>query len=158
MVANVIGVKRPCGWKWGVEALARNWTPLDREVQHECADIDQRTSALLGRTCGQNGSLGDLREGLEMSGTSVVQMETALLERSRERQVGSTASTTIQNQQMGATICSESCAMGAVRENRENIDLIVTVLKSQRGSPSRHGGPSAWWWLRKASNGDDWWL
>ena len=47
-----------------VETLAQNWTPLDRDVQHEC-------SALLGRTCGQDGLLGELREGLEMSPTSV---------------------------------------------------------------------------------------
>ena len=54
-----------------VETKAQNWTPLDREVQHECADSHQRTSALLG----QNRQLGHLREGLEMSGTSVVEME-----------------------------------------------------------------------------------
>ena len=36
-------------------------------MQHQCVDSHQRTSALLGRTCGQNGPLGDLREGLEMS-------------------------------------------------------------------------------------------
>ena len=64
-----------------VETLAQNWTLLDREVQHECADSHQRTRALLGRTCGQNGQLGDLREDLEMLGTSVVEM-------ARERQVG----------------------------------------------------------------------
>ena len=62
--------------------------PLDREVQHECSDRHQRTSAQLGRTCCQNGLLGNLREGLEMSGTSVVEMATTPLERNEERLMG----------------------------------------------------------------------
>ena len=66
-----------------VETLAQNWAPLDPEVQHEYADSHQRTSALLGRSRGQNG-LGDQREDLEIS-ASVVEMATALLERNRER-------------------------------------------------------------------------
>ena len=41
--------------------------------------VIQRTSALLGRVCGQNGRLRDLREGLEVSRTSVVWMATAPL-------------------------------------------------------------------------------
>ena len=45
----------------------RDWSPLDREIQHECADSNQGTSALLGWSRGQNGQLGDLREGLQMS-------------------------------------------------------------------------------------------
>ena len=62
-----------------------------------------------------------------------------------------------------AAICSESCAMVAVRENRENVDLNVNVLKSRCDSSSHHGGPSAhrelvvWWWLGLASSGDEWW-
>ena len=71
-----------------VERQAQDWSPLDREMQHECADCHQRTSALLGWSRCQNGLLGNLREGLEMSGTSVVEMATAPLERSRERQMG----------------------------------------------------------------------
>ena len=51
-----------------VETLAQDWSPLDREVQHECVDCHKRTSALLGWSCCQNGPLGNLREGLEMSG------------------------------------------------------------------------------------------
>ena len=113
-----------------------DWTPLDRDVQHECADSHQRTSASPGRSRGQN-----LREGL---GTSVVDMATALLERSGERQVGRTASKAVQNLQMGgygvdggiqslwerrwfrkicttvdrlAATCPESRAMAAVRES-----------------------------------------
>ena len=61
------------------------------------ADSHQRPSTLPGSTCGQNGPFGDLCAGLEMSGTSVVEMATALLERGRERQVGRTASKTVQN-------------------------------------------------------------
>ena len=70
-----------------VETLAQDWSPLDQELQHECADSHQGTSALLGWSRGQNGLLGNLREGLEMSGSSVVEMATAPLERSGERQV-----------------------------------------------------------------------
>ena len=55
-----------------VETLALHWTLLDREMQHKCSECHQRTSAQLGRTCCQNELLGDLREGLEMSVTSVV--------------------------------------------------------------------------------------
>ena len=65
--ANVIGAKRPSVDGHGsVETLAQTWTPLDREV----LTAIRKTSALLGKTCDQNGLLGDLREGLEMSGTS----------------------------------------------------------------------------------------
>ena len=79
-----------------------------------------------------------------------------------------------------ATIFSESCAMAAVRENWENMDFNVTVLKVQCDSPSRHGCPSApgelvaWWhgggfewrrmvvnggydWFRMGTSGDEWW-
>ena len=31
-----------------VETLAQDWSPLDREVQHECVDSHQSTCALLG--------------------------------------------------------------------------------------------------------------
>ena len=31
-----------------VRTLAQGWTPLDREVQHFCADCHQRPSTLLG--------------------------------------------------------------------------------------------------------------
>ena len=51
--------------------------------------------------CCQNGLLGNLREGLEMSGTSVVEMATTQLERSGEEQLGWTAPKAIQNLQMG---------------------------------------------------------
>ena len=51
-----------------VETLALDWLPLDREVQHERSDCYQRASAQLGRSCCQNGQLGDLREDLELSG------------------------------------------------------------------------------------------
>ena len=74
----------PREWKW--ISGGDSGTELDTvgEVQYECADRHQRTSALLGRTCVQDGQLGDLREGLEMSGTSVVELATTLPERSRE--------------------------------------------------------------------------
>ena len=38
-----------------VETFAQDWSPLDREMQRECADSRQRTRALLGWSRGQNG-------------------------------------------------------------------------------------------------------
>ena len=130
-----------------VETLAQNWTPLDREVQHVCADSHQSTSALLGKARGQNGLLGDLREGLEMSGTSVVEMATALLERSGERQVGRTASETIQNSADGRTLCRPRCPKSVVCRWVCRICTAVTAP----------GELKVWWWLRLASRGDEWW-
>ena len=70
-----------------MEIVAQDGSPMDREVQHECSVSHKRNGTQLGRACGQNGLLGDLREGLEMSGTSVVKMATGQLERSREGQM-----------------------------------------------------------------------
>ena len=51
-----------------VETLAQDRSPLDREVQHECSDCHQGTSASVwGRSRGQNGLLRGLHEGLLMS-------------------------------------------------------------------------------------------
>ena len=58
---------------------------------------------------------------------------------------------------VSATICSESCARATVRENKKNIDLNVTVLKSQCGPREVQPHPGNWWWLRMASRGDEWW-
>ena len=163
MVANVIGVKPPTVGGTGsvVETVAQNWTPLVREVQHECADSHQGTSTLLGRTCGQNPLLGGLRERLEMSGTSVVEMTTALLERSRERQVGRTTSKTIQNLQMGRYSVDRGiqslweCSLQHLYKTRqdlyrivcsggssgklEHIDLNMTVLNFSVTAPAATG-------------------
>ena len=83
-----------------VETLTQDWPPLNREMQHERADSHQRKSALLGWSRGQHGLLGDLRQGLEMSGTTVAEVATAPLERSGERQVRRTGSKAVQNLQM----------------------------------------------------------
>ena len=56
----------------GKGPMAQDRSPLDREVQHECSDRHQRTSA--------RGLLRDLCEGLEMSGTAVVEVATTPLE------------------------------------------------------------------------------
>ena len=50
-----------------VEALAQDWSSLDREVQHERADCHPRTSARLGWSRCHIGLLGNLRECFEMS-------------------------------------------------------------------------------------------
>ena len=60
----------------------------------------QGTSAQLRRSRCQNG-LGDLREGLDMSRTSVVEVATPPLGRSGEGQMGWSAPKTIQSFQMG---------------------------------------------------------
>ena len=80
MVANVIGVKKP-PWM----ELDQNRSSVDREGQHERVDCYQRTYVQLGWSCCQNGPQRNLCEGLEMPRSSMVEMETASLERSRER-------------------------------------------------------------------------
>ena len=149
-----------------VETLALDWSPLDREVQHERSDCYHRASAQLGWSCCQNGLRGNLREGLEMSGISAVEMATAPLERSRERQMVWSAPKTIQNLEVGghgvdgrlqdlwkrrwfcgisptvyrvATFCSGSWAMAAVRKKCEKPDLVVVTVMTQWGYTSRLG-------------------
>ena len=70
-----------------VETLAQDGSQMDREMQHYRRVCHQRTSTQLGGSCGQNGLQRSMREGLEMSRTSMVEMETAPLERSGERQM-----------------------------------------------------------------------
>ena len=69
-----------------VEILAQNWPPMDRQGQYERVDCHQRTCTQLGRSYGQIGPQRNLCEGLEVPRSSMVEMETASLERSRERQ------------------------------------------------------------------------
>ena len=71
-----------------VETLAQNWTSVDRKEQHERVDGHPRTYAQLGWSCCQDGLQRNLCEGLEMPRSSMVEMETATLERSGERQNG----------------------------------------------------------------------
>ena len=123
-----------------VETLAQDWSPLDREMQHECADSHQGTSALLGWSRGQNGPLEDLREGFEMSGTSVVEMETAPLERSGARQRRRTAPKAVQNLQMGG-IWYQRRDRGQWRQFTKLVkkpDLDVVIVKTQRSCTSCH--------------------
>ena len=153
-----------------VGTLAHDWAPLDREMQHECADGHQGTSVLLGWSRGQNGLLGDLREGLEMSGTSVVEVATAPLERSGERQAGRTAPKSAQYLQMGriwyrrrypksvetqmaSRTLSNSlqCGFfllrivgsGGSSRNLGKTYVDLVIMKTQWSHTSRHGGPSA---------------
>ena len=109
-------------------------------MQHEFADSHQRPST---------------------SRVTLVEMAPTLPERGRERQLGRTASQTVQNlrwEDRGiqslwecrwfgriwttinrmATICSGSRAIGSVCENRENVDFDV-------------------WWLRMATSGGNEW-
>ena len=77
MVENVISVKKP---------LAQNWSSVDREGQpHERVDCYPRTYAQLGWSCCQNGPQRSLCESLEMPRSSMVEMETASLERSKRK-------------------------------------------------------------------------
>ena len=80
-----------------VETMAQDRSLMDREVQHECPDCHQRSSTQLGRTCCQNGLLRDLREVLQVSKTSVVEMATAPLEKDES---SGPHSKTIQNLQV----------------------------------------------------------
>ena len=67
-----------------VETLAQDRSSMDREMQYECAGGHWRSYAQLGRTCGKDGLQRNLCEGSEMSRPSLVDMETAPLERNGE--------------------------------------------------------------------------
>ena len=85
--------------------LARNWTSLDREGQHEHSDCHRRTCAQLGWSCGQDGPQRNLCEGLEMPRPPMVEMETTSLERSGERQMVWPTPTAIQHLPVGGHGC-----------------------------------------------------
>ena len=88
-----------------VETLARNWTSLDREGQHEHSDCHRRTCAQLGWSCGQDGPQRNLCEILEMPRFPMVEMETTSLERSGERQMVWPTPTAIQHLPVGGHGC-----------------------------------------------------
>ena len=83
-----------------VETLAQDWSSMDREMQYECAGGHQRSYAQLGWTCGKDGLQRNLCEGSEMSRPSMVEMETARLERSGERQTVWPTPTAVQKLQV----------------------------------------------------------
>ena len=78
---------------------------MAREMQYECAGGHQRSYAQLGWTCGKDGLQRNLCEGSEMSRPSMVEMETAKLERGGERQMVLPTPTTVQNLQVGGHGC-----------------------------------------------------
>ena len=88
-----------------VETLAQNWSSMDRKGQCERVDCHQRTYAQLGWSRCQNGPQRNLCEGLEMPRSSMVEMETASLERSGERQMIWPTPTTVQTLQVGGHGC-----------------------------------------------------
>ena len=88
-----------------VETMAQDWSSLDREMQYECVGGHQRSYAQLGWPCGKDGLQRNLREGSEMSRPSMVEMETAPLERSGERQVVWPTPTAVHNLQVGGHGC-----------------------------------------------------
>ena len=88
-----------------VENLAQDWSSMDREMLYECAGGHQRSYAQLGWTCGKVGLQRNLCEGSEMSRPSMVEMETAKLERGGDRQMVWPTPTTVQNLQVGGHGC-----------------------------------------------------
>ena len=93
------------GFEPVVETLAQNWSPMDRKGQHERVDCHQRTYSQLGWSCCQDGPQRNLCEGLEMPRSSMVEVETASLERSGERQVVWPTPTAVQNLQVRGHGC-----------------------------------------------------
>ena len=104
MVANVIWREKAAMDGIGpvVETPAQNWTSLDRKGQYICERVDghQRTYAQLGWSCCQDGPQRNLCEGLEMPRSSMVEMETAPLEKSGERQMVWPTPTAVENLQV----------------------------------------------------------
>ena len=80
---------------------------MDREMQYECAGCHQRSYAQLGWPCGKDGLQRNLCEGSEMSRPSMVEMETAQLERSGERHMVWPTPTAVQSLQVGGHGCWE---------------------------------------------------
>ena len=66
-----------------VETFAQDWSPVNREVQHECADSHQRASTLSRMDCSEI-----CAKSLEMSRTAVVEMAPTFLERGKEKSNG----------------------------------------------------------------------
>ena len=103
MEAIVIGPKKPPWME--IDQWWRLWHRTGHRWIGKCnmnvlTAIRERVLSSGWSRC-QNGLLKDLREGLEMPGTSVVEMVTTPLERSGEGHVGWSAPKTIQNLQMG---------------------------------------------------------
>ena len=84
-----------------VDTLAQDGSQMDREMQYERVDCHQRTYAQLGWSCGQNGVQRNLCDGLGMPRSSMVEMETAPLERSGERKIFWPTPAAFQNLQVG---------------------------------------------------------
>ena len=137
-----------------VETLAQNWPSVDREGQLERVDCCQRTCAQLGWSCCQNGPQRNLCEGLEMPRSSMVEMETASLERSRERQMVWSAPTTVQNLQVGRHGCwgglQISLEMQTVCRNLSKTTRVgCTLLKTvEAGSSLRNVERALYRWSR----------
>ena len=74
---------------------------MDPDMQHERGVGHQRTSTEGSGSCDQNGIQRNMCEGLEMPRTSMVEMETAPLERSGERQMVWSTPAAFQNLQVG---------------------------------------------------------
>ena len=72
-------------------------------MQYECAGGHQRSYAQLGWPCGKDGLQRNLCEGSEMSRPSMVEMETAQLERGGERQIVWPTPTAVQKSTGGRT-------------------------------------------------------
>ena len=142
MVANVVGVKRPPGMElgqwWGL------WSSMDRAMQYECAGGHQRSYAQLGWPCGKDGLQRNLREGSEMSRPSMVEMETAPLERSGERQMVWPTPTAVQNLQVGGHGCWGGLQVcwkrrWSVENSPGQYGLVVFLLKTvEAGSNFRN--------------------
>ena len=132
VVANIIGVKKP-PWmelnQWW-ETLAQNWPSMDRKGQYEIVDCHQRTYAQLGWSCCQDGPQRNLCEGLEMPRSSMVEMETAPLERCGERQMVWPTPTKVQNLQVGGQGCWGSFQIHCVGICPGQHGLVASCSKS----------------------------
>ena len=110
-----------------VETMAQNWPSLDRKGQYERADGHQRTYSQLGWSFCQDGPHRNLCEGLEMPRSSMVEMETAPLERSGERQMVWPTPTAVQNLQVGGHGC------------RKGVQIHWICRRSVGICPRKHG-------------------
>ena len=121
-----------------VETMAKDWSSMDREMQYECVGGHQRSYAQLGWPRGKDGLLRNLCDGSEMSRNSMVEMETAQMERSGERQMVWPTPTTVQNLQW------EDMVAGEVSKFVGNADGLSKTVQDNTG------------WLHFAQNRGSW--
>ena len=99
-----------------VETFAQDWSPVNREVQHECADSHQRASTLLGeRTVRRS-----VQKALRCRGLQWWRWRQLFGKEGRKSQMGRTASKTFQIYRWEERRCTETDRHFSIQPTRNN--------------------------------------